>query len=128
MNSLQNLNVLTNKHYQHAPLSTVKSNTMKIIFDATLNLKSVPNELVIFGTIYTACMDDNIVIEAASQKSVIDTVLTLQLKVIDGKESKGMSPKPFIYRVSDESSAHYTNVTIQLSNGTSKTQIVKIIG
>lgn len=97
-------------------------------FDAKLNLKSEPNELTIFGSIVTEHIDDNIIIEAVQEKSLIDTVLMLQLRVIEGVEAKKTNIKPFVYSLKDKSSKHYTNVTILYGNGESKTQMVKIEG
>ncbi|HRG57966.1 MAG TPA: hypothetical protein PK323_03360 [Bacteroidia bacterium] len=99
-----------------------------LTFDAELNLKSEPNELIIFGSIITQHFDDNIIIEPTKEKSLIDTVLLLQLKVIEGVEEKKINVKPFVFKLNNQSTKHYTNVTILYGNGESKTQIVKIVG
>lgn len=99
-----------------------------LTFDATLNLKTEPNELTIFGSIVTEHIDDNIIIEPLTEASIIDTVLLLQLKVIEGVEAKNINVKPFVFNLNDASTKHYTNVTILYGNGESKTQMVKIVG
>ncbi len=97
-------------------------------FDAQLNLKTEPNELIVFGTFFTERIDDQLSIEIATSTSIIETVLLLQLKVLDGNEPVEGNIKPFVFKLNDCSTNHFTNVTILYGNGESKTQIVKIIG
>jgi len=109
-----------------------KNNSMKTMkhpaFDAQLNLKTEPNELIVFGTFFTERIDDQLSIEIATSTSIIETVLLLQLKVLDGNEPVEGNIKPFVFKLCDSSTKHFTNVTILYGNGESKTQIVKIIG
>jgi hypothetical protein len=110
-------------------LSLYSKKTMKhLTFDAHLNLKSEPNELIVFGSIVTERLDDHILLEMETEPSVIETVLLLHLKVIEGIEPTGGNMKPFVFNLNDKSSKHYTNVTIMYGQSESKTQIVKIIG
>jgi hypothetical protein len=97
-------------------------------FDATLNLKQEPNELIVFGTVFTDRVDDIITLEKELVPSIIETVLVLKLNLMEGIEEKRGSIKPFIIKLNDQSTMHYTNVTIRFGDGLSKTQIVKILG
>jgi hypothetical protein len=99
-----------------------------LTFDANLNLKSSPNELTVYGSIFTDRVDDIIIIEKGVPPAIIETVLILKLSVIEGKEPVKGNAKPFVYNLNDHSSKHYTNVTIIYGKEASKTQIVKIFG
>ena len=96
-------------------------------FDAHLNLNTAPYELNVFGSVFTERIDDQLELEIATSGNIIETVLLLQLKVINGIEAVGGSIKPFVFNLGHTNNKHFTNVTILYGNGESKTQIVKII-
>jgi hypothetical protein len=96
-------------------------------FDVHLNLNTSPNELIVFGAVFTDRIDDQIELEIVTSGNFIETVLLLQLKVIKGVETAEGNIKPFVFNLSNTSNNHFTNVTILYGDGESKTQIVKII-
>jgi hypothetical protein len=99
-----------------------------LTFKANLNLKTIPNELVVHGSIITYGSDDEVTIAPAYPGGINPTILLLDLKIKEGKGPKKGTPKAFSLIMNEDSIKNYSKVTIQLEDGESQTEDVKIFG
>jgi hypothetical protein len=102
--------------------------TMKhFSFDAHLYVNTAPCELIVFGSVFTERIDDQIELEIAASGHIIETDLLLQLKIIKGVEAAEGNIKPFVFNLNHTSNIPFNKVTILYGHGESKTTIVKIV-
>jgi hypothetical protein len=99
-----------------------------LTFNANLNLKTVPYELIIHGSIMTYRTDDEIIVEMADPQGINPSILLINIIVKQGKGPMKGTAKPFSLILNNESVKNYTKVTMLLEDGESQTEDVKIFG
>lgn len=96
--------------------------------NAILNLKEVPTSLFVHGSIMTFRSDDLIEITKAESQGINESILILNLLVIEGNEPMKETPKHFSFQTKSEEAKKYNQVTIRYSEDKPLTINIEIAG
>jgi len=85
---------------------------INITANALLNSKEEPNSLTVHGSIITYRADDSVTLSKAEPQGVVEEILILDLKVVQGSGPMKGTPKPFHYLNTDANASIFGKVSI----------------